>query len=177
MQAFTAAFLSYYLVKLLPAWGFALFATCVTFLVPLVYTQNKELIDSQYEHVSNVAIQQTQQFRDLTAQQTSKAAETVKAYTGEYANVASEYIGKSRQKIQTQMPSSTNTNNGTSSGPINSGVTEADFPQAPKAHEADFPKAPQTDFASSSGAPNPGMGAPAEPVNADIASKIPSDYQ
>ncbi|KAK5098626.1 hypothetical protein LTR70_002514 [Exophiala xenobiotica] len=179
--AFTASFASYYLVKLLPAWGFALFATCVTFLVPLVYTQNKELIDSQYEHVSNVAIQQTQQFRDLTAQQTSKAAETVKAYTGEYANVASEYIGKSRQKIQTQMPSSSGTTNGTTSGasngsngPINAGVTEADFPQAPKAHEADFPQPPQTDFASSSGLNNPGMGAPEESIN---ASKTPSDYQ
>jgi len=124
--AFTSAFLSYYLIKLLPAWGFALFATSVTFLVPLVYTQNKQLIDAQYEHVSNIAVKQTQQFRDLTAEHTSKAAETVKAYTGEYASVASEYIGKSRQKIPNMAP------NGTSNGADKSNVNETDFPQAPK---------------------------------------------
>lgn len=126
--AFAASFLSYYLVKLLPAWGFALFATSVVFLVPLIYTQNKEFIDAQYEHASTIAAQQSQQLRDLTAQHTSKGLETVKAYTGEYAAVASEYIGKSRQKIP--MPA---TNGNAKSGH----------------QEADFPKAPSTDLPSS----------------------------
>lgn len=147
--AFTASFLSYYLIKLLPAWGFALFATSVTFLIPLIYTSNKELIDAQYEHVSNIAVKQTQQFRDLTAEHTSKAAETVKAYTGEYASVASEYIGKSRQKI----PSVAGTTNGTTKSGVN---------------ETDFPRAPNSGFASSAEPPMPEFTAPGdrEPVAA-----------
>lgn len=155
--AFTASFLSYYLIKLLPAWGFTLFATCVTFLVPLVYTQNKDLIDSQYEHVSNIAVKQTQQFRDLTAEHTSKAAETVKQYTGEYANVASEYIGKSRQKIPNLAPAGTT--NGTTNNSAQPNVNENDFPQAPK-----------TDFASSAEHTKPIVTAPGddEPIAASV---------
>lgn len=123
VQAFVASFLSYYLVKLLPAWGFALFATSVTFLVPLVYTQNKELIDSQLEHASNVVSAQTQQIRDVTADTASKSFESVKGYTNEYAGAASEYIGKSRQKIP--MPAGTN-------GSTGSSIKKEDFPEAPQ---------------------------------------------
>jgi len=117
--------------------------------VPLVYTTNKELIDAQYEHVSNIAVKQTQQFRDLTAEHTSKAAETVKAYTGEYASVASEYIGKSRQKI----PSVGATTNGTTKSDVN---------------DTDFPQAPKSDFASSAEHTKPVVTAPGdgEPIAA-----------
>lgn len=152
MQAFLTAFISYYLVKLLPGWGFALFATSVTFLVPLVYTQNKELIDSQYEHATQVVSQQTQQLRSITAEHTSKGLESVKAYTGEYTNLASEYIGKSRQKIPLPATGST-----TQSG---STVKSEDFPQAPK-----------TDFASSAEHTKPVVKAPGdgEPIAASVS--------
>lgn len=143
--AFAATFLSYYLVKLLPAWGFALFATCVLFLVPLVYTRNKEFIEAQVEHASNIAAKQTQQIRTLTAEHTSKGLETVKSYAGEYSSVASEYIGKSRQKI---------------SMPAVNGNTKSD----PK--EADFPHAPKTNLPSSAEHAEPDETAPGdeEPV-------------
>lgn len=144
------AFISYYLLKLLPGWGFALFATSVTFLVPLVYTQNKEFIDSQYEHVSQVVDQQTQQLKSITAEQTSKGLDTVKAYTGDYANLASEYIGKSRQKIPMAA-----TNGGSQSS---SAVKSDDFPQAPK---TDLPSAAAH---SSPVASTPGTGAPVNPA-------------
>jgi len=136
--AFTATFLSYYLVKLLPAWGFALFATSVTFLVPLIYTQNKELIDAQYENVSNIAVKQSQQIRDLTAEHTSKGLETVKAYTGEIGSVASEYIGKSRQKIP---------------GVATNGNTTS-------AKSAEFPQAPRTELPSAASHTNPVVTSP-----------------
>lgn len=143
------ALISYYLLKLLPGWGFTLFATSVTFLVPLVYTQNKEFIDSQYEHVTQVVDQQTQQLKSITAEQTSKGLESVKAYTGDYANLASEYIGKSRQKIPMAATngSSQSTNN----------VKVDDFPQAPK---TDLPSAASH---SSPVASTPGAGAPVNP--------------
>lgn len=146
--AFAATFLSYYLVKLLPTWGFALFAACVTFLVPLVYTQNKELIDAQYEHVSNIAAEQTRQIRDLTAEHTSKAAETIKGYTGEYTSVASEYIGKSRQKIPI----------------LSNGDSKTD------AKSADFPEAPKTDLSTAAADTTPAQTAPVEePVAEPVA--------
>lgn len=44
-------------------------------------------------------MEQTQQVRDLAAENTRSGLETVKQYTGDYANLAGEYIGKSRQKI------------------------------------------------------------------------------
>lgn len=150
--AFVTAFTSYYLVKLLPGWGFALFATSVIFLVPLVYTQNKEFIDSQYEHATNVVVQQTEQLKTITAEQTSKSLETVKAYTGDYANLASEYIGKSRQKI----PAMPGTNGATQS---TNSVKSEDFPQAPK-----------TDFASSAEHTKPIVTAPGDgqPIAASV---------
>ena len=113
------AFLTYYLIKLLPFWGMALLGTCATFLGPLIYLENKELIDSHIEHAGNVIGQQTNQIKDLTAQHTSKGFESVKQYTGTYAAKAQEMVGSARQKI----PSPT-----TSKAP----VKEADFPSAPK---------------------------------------------
>lgn len=152
-QAFVASFLSYYLIKLLPAWGFALFSTCIVFLVPLVYTSNKELIDSQLEHANKVVSAQSQQLRDLTVEHTSKAAETVKGYTGEYAGIASEYIGKSRQKIPELIPS-------TNGSAAKTGPTESDFP-----------KAPATDFASSAEHTKPVVAAPGDgqPIAASVS--------
>lgn len=108
------------------------------------------MIDAQYEHVSNIAVKQTQQIRDLTAEHTSKGLETVKAYTGEYASVASEYIGKSRQKIP-----GVATNGNTTTEP-----KTADFPQAPKT--AAFPQAPKTDLPSTAAHTEPLVTAPVD---------------
>lgn len=115
--------MTYYLIKLLPFWGFSLLATCIAFLGPLVYIENKELIDSRLEHAGNVIGQQTSQIKDLTAQHTSKAFESIKQYTGTCATKAQEVVGSARQKI----PSPTATK---------PAVKEADFPTAPK---SDFP--------------------------------------
>lgn len=100
--AFVSALISYYLIKLLPLWGFALLSTIVTFLAPLIYIENKELIDSQLEHLATVIGQQTSQIKDLTAEHTSKGLDTVKQYTGAYTAKAQDLVGNigaSRQKI------------------------------------------------------------------------------
>jgi hypothetical protein len=119
LQAFFTAFMTYYLIKIVPFWGMALIATSALFLGPLIYIENKELIDSQLEHVGNVIGQQTNQIKDLTAQHTSKGFESVKAYTGTAAAKAQDLVGSARQKI----PSPT-----TGKAP----VKENDFPTAPK---------------------------------------------
>ncbi|KIW80787.1 hypothetical protein Z517_07404 [Fonsecaea pedrosoi CBS 271.37] len=117
--AFLTAFLTYYLIKIVPFWGMALIASCALFLGPLIYIENKEFIDSQLEHAGNVIGQQTTQIRDLTAQHTSKGLDTMKQYTGTYAAKAQEMVGGARQRI----PSPT-----TGKAP----VKEGDFPSAPK---------------------------------------------
>ncbi|KAJ9601912.1 hypothetical protein H2200_013582 [Cladophialophora chaetospira] len=117
--AFLAAFLTYYLIKIVPFWGMALIATSVIFLGPLIYIENKELIDGQLEHAGHIIGQQTNQIKDLTAQHTSKGLESVKQYTGTAAAKAQDLVGNARQRI----PSPT-----TGKAP----VKENDFPSAPK---------------------------------------------
>jgi len=123
--AFLSAFVTYYLIKLLPFWGLSLLFTCVIFLGPLIYIENKEMIDAQLENAGNIIGHQTSQIKDLTAQHTSKGLETMKQYTGTATAKAQEMVGSARQKI----PSPTTT---TGKAP----VQEGDFPSAPK---TDFP--------------------------------------
>lgn len=121
--AFTAAFLSYYLIKLVPMWGMALLSTTVLYSVPLIYIQNREFIDGHLEHAGKLASQQASQVRDLASQHAGKSFETVKSYTGEYANKAGEMVGSARQKIPTPAQAV---------GQTKSTVKENDFPRAPK---------------------------------------------
>ena len=109
-------------------WGMALLSTCVIYLAPLIYIQNKEVIDGHLEHAGKVASQQAAQVRDLTAHHAGKSFETVKGYTGEYANKAGDFVGTARQKIP--MPATKSSSSGLQqSAP--SGVQEGDFPRAP----------------------------------------------
>jgi hypothetical protein len=90
--------------------------------------------------------------KTITAEQTSKGLDTVKAYTGDYANLASEYIGKSRQKI-----------------PAIPGTTGASQ-SANTVKVEDFPQAPKTDFASSAEHTKPIVTAPGDgqPIAASV---------
>ncbi len=99
-------------------WGMALLSTTVIYLLPLVYIQNKEFIDGHLEHAGQVASQQASQVRDLAGHHAGKSYETVKGYTGEYANKAGDFVGTARQKIPAM--------------PTKACVKEGDFPQAPQ---------------------------------------------
>ncbi|KAL2410799.1 hypothetical protein ABEF95_001248 [Exophiala dermatitidis] len=126
--AFLSAFVTYYLIKLLPFWGVALVAANVAFLGPLIYLENRELIDAQLEHAGHIINQQTHQIKDLTAQHTSKGLESVKQYTGTAAAKAQEVVGSARQKI----PAPSTVAGSTTSSNTNKPVKEADFPSAPR---------------------------------------------
>jgi hypothetical protein len=138
-QAFASAFISYYLVKILPVWGLTLLSTCVLFLGPLVYIQNQEFIDEQINHASGVVSAQATQVKDLASQHAGQGFETVKAYTGAGAAKAQELVGSARQK----MPSPTLSKSQPASG---SSIKEEAFPTAPKTET--FPTAPKTDLPS-----------------------------
>lgn len=82
--ACVAAFLAYYLVKLVPYWGLTVIATTVVFFVPLIYTTNQELIDQQLQSATDVINAQTNQVRDVTQKQIGHVSDITKQYAGDY---------------------------------------------------------------------------------------------
>jgi len=140
----------------------ALITTSVIYLAPLIYLQNKEVIDRNLEQAGNVLSSQAKQAKDLTAQQTSKGFESLKQYTGDAAAKTQELVGSARQKIPlpaqfqsgTTQSSNTQSNNMQSNNNLSgsaNGVRESDFPSAPRNNGLganDFPSAPQNEFAS-----------------------------
>ncbi len=129
-QAFTTALITYFLVKITPAWGLALLFTTLAYFVPLAYLQNQELIDHHITNASNMVSQQTEQLRDIASQQTNKAVEASSSAFKTYGARASEMVGQAKQtavdkgvvKQETadQMPGSTQ-------------AKPDDFPSAPTA--------------------------------------------
>ena len=134
------AFLSYYLIMVVPFWGLCLIGTTCVYMIPLIYTTNQELIDHHLSNAQDVVNQQTSQLSDLASQHTKAASDTMKQYAGDYSAKAQEYIGTSSKRQGT--------------GPINSSKPKAaDGPvsttsSAPKLSESDFPHAPKQDLSS-----------------------------
>lgn len=90
----------------------------MTFLAPLVYTQNQEFIDAHINHAGNVINAQATQVRDLAAQHTNQATDTLRSYAGEYTQKAQQMINEARGKAT----------NGSAGNPVKT----SDFPNAPK---------------------------------------------
>lgn len=99
-QAFLSAFLSYFLVKITPAWGLFLLSTTVIYFAPLIYLTNKELIDEILGNAKNIVSQQASQVRGLAAQHTEKAWEASQSAFKEYSAKASGAIGQTTAKAQ-----------------------------------------------------------------------------
>ena len=114
LQAFFASFIGYWLVKWVPLWGLALIADSIIFFAPLIYIQNKELIDHHIHNAGNAINEQASQIKDLAAQHTGRATETMKQYTNEYTKKAQELMGSSGVSRQKE------------------GLKTTDFPNAPK---------------------------------------------
>ncbi|TPX18908.1 uncharacterized protein E0L32_011386 [Thyridium curvatum] len=128
--ACVAAFLSYYLVKIVPYWGLALIATTTLFFVPLVYTSNQELIDHHLQQASDIVNSQTAQLREVASKHTSHATEITKQYMGDYTAKAQSMLrGHSAASDVTPKPAKE--------------YTHTDFPTAPKEV---YPEAPKDEF-------------------------------
>ncbi|KAI1143058.1 Reticulon-domain-containing protein [Hypoxylon sp. FL0543] len=115
------AFLSYYLVKIVPYWGLALIATTLLFFVPLIYATNQELIDHHLKQASDVLNSQTEQLRQVASRQTAQATEITKQYMGDYTAKAQQML-RGRSSSPEAAPKS---------APQTS-LKESDFPRAPK---------------------------------------------
>jgi hypothetical protein len=91
-----------------------LIATLVTYLAPLIYIKNKEVIDAQLEKGRQIASQQATQIKGLANQHAGNAAKTAQGYTQQYTAKAQETINQYR---------------GRSTSPE---VKKEDFPAAPR---------------------------------------------
>ncbi|KAL7628944.1 hypothetical protein AAE478_000461 [Parahypoxylon ruwenzoriense] len=121
--AAVGAFLSYYLVKIVPYWGLALIATTLLFFVPLIYATNQELIDHYLKQASDVVNSQTEQLRQAASKHTSQATEITKQYMGDYAAKAQQLLhGRSASPETTSKPAPAPKSN----------LKESDFPKPPK---------------------------------------------
>lgn len=117
--ACVAAFLSYYLVKIVPYWGLSLIGLTTLFLVPLIYTSNQELIDHHLKQASDIVNTQTAQIRQVAGQHTAHATEVTKQYMGDYTAKAQELL-RGRSSSPEVVPKSSKQ------------YQETDFPAAPK---------------------------------------------
>ncbi|KAK4125940.1 hypothetical protein N657DRAFT_567331 [Parathielavia appendiculata] len=127
-----AAFISYYLVKIVPYWGLAVIGTTVVFFTPLVYTSNQELIDTQLKHASEIVNAQTAQLRSVAQKNTEKATQVTKQYMGDYTAKAQALIKGARHNEPVSKQKKP--------------VQEADFPAPPKDEIKHFPAAPKEDI-------------------------------
>jgi hypothetical protein len=96
-----------------------LIATVVTYLGPLIYLQNKEVIDAQLEKGYNLANQQATQLKGLANQHAGNAAKSVQGFTQQYTAKAQETISQYRGRST-----------------------------SPEVKKEDFPVAPNHEFAS-----------------------------
>lgn len=130
LQAFFATFITYFLIKWLPAWGLGLIGTVLVYLAPLIYIKNQEFIDAHLNTASDIMSKQTAQLRDVTNQYTGKATEQMRVYGQQASKQVQGLMGQAKGKA---------------------GYAPASMPDAPKT--APMPDAPTQEPATS--APEP----------------------
>ncbi|KAL1859916.1 hypothetical protein Plec18170_001862 [Paecilomyces lecythidis] len=131
VAAFTAAFLSYWLIKIVPLWGLSLIGVTIAYLGPLVYINNRELIDAQIENAQKIAHSQANQVKDLAGQHTAHATGLVKQYAGTYSSKAQEYIGN-RRSVSPEVSKVAPPTAVKTEPTLESKIQQSDFPEAPK---------------------------------------------
>lgn len=86
------AFVSYHLTKVVPYWGLSVIGTVLAFIAPLIYINNKELIDHHLKNASDVVGAQTQQVRSVAQQQVDQVATLGKQYAGDYTGKVQDLL-------------------------------------------------------------------------------------
>ncbi|CAK7274389.1 hypothetical protein SEPCBS119000_006143 [Sporothrix epigloea] len=150
--ACVAAFLSYYLVKVVPYWGLSLLAITIIFFAPLAYKSNKELIDNQLKQASDLVNAQTVQLREVANKHTSHATEITKQYMGDYTAKAQQMLGGRATSVEVPEPATTTPAVVSEPlEPLKPSIVES-APPAPTTEplntykETDFPAAPKQDL-------------------------------
>jgi len=102
--AAVVAFVTYQLTKIVPYWGLAVIGTVVSFIAPLIYVTNQELIDSYLKSASDVVEAQTAQVRNVAQQQVDQVATLGKQYAGDYTGKVQDMLRGSNNKAPTAQP-------------------------------------------------------------------------
>ncbi|SMY19078.1 unnamed protein product [Zymoseptoria tritici ST99CH_1A5] len=132
--AFLSAFLTYFLVKVMPKWGLFLFFTTVVYFAPLAYISNKEFIDEHLSNAQNIVSEQANQVRDIAAKQTNSALEASKSAISQYSAQAQEMIGQTKKAaVEKNIVSPQTAEKVTPAAATpEKAVNNTDFPSAPK---------------------------------------------
>ncbi|KAJ5087055.1 hypothetical protein NUU61_008362 [Penicillium alfredii] len=130
VAAFTAAFTGYWLIRFLPIWGLSVVAVTVAYFAPLIYINNREIIDEQISNVQSIIASQTNQLKDLAGERTSHATGLMKQYVGDYSSKAQEYINH-RRSASPEMTKTAPTPVKTEPV-VEPQIKTEDFPEAPK---------------------------------------------
>ena len=96
-QAFFTALLTYFLIKVTPAWGLTLLFTTATYFAPLIYISNKDFIDHHLNNAGELIGQQTQQVRSLAAHHSNRAMEASQGALKDYTSKAQDMIGQGKK--------------------------------------------------------------------------------
>ncbi|CZT25249.1 related to cell wall protein cwl1 [Ramularia collo-cygni] len=132
--AFISAFVTYFLVKIMPKWGLFLFFTTVVYFAPLAYISNKEFIDEHLNNASTIVSEQANQVRDIAGQHASKAVEASRSAIKDYSSQASELIGQGKKAAVDKGIVKPETAEKVASATVTpeKAVSSSDFPSAPK---------------------------------------------
>ncbi|RJE26691.1 hypothetical protein PHISCL_00922 [Aspergillus sclerotialis] len=140
VAAFSAAFIAYWLIRFLPFWGLSFIAANIAYLGPLVYMNNREVIDAHIENAESIIIKQANQLKDLAEEQTSHATGLMKQYMDEYSVKAQQYVNpRSVSPEMSKVPAPTQVKTETTPQ-----IKTMDFPEAPKDEPVSVPVAEQT---------------------------------
>ncbi|KAL5344163.1 Reticulon-domain-containing protein [Aspergillus crustosus] len=137
VAAFSAAFSAYWLIKILPFWGLSLLGVSIAYLGPLIYINNRELIDGQIENLQKTVNSQANQLKGIAEERTSQATGAVKQYVGDYSSKAQEYIGRrsaspEASKVSPVVKREPEPEAVVKSEPAPAVLQTPDFPEAPK---------------------------------------------
>ncbi|RAL03930.1 uncharacterized protein BO80DRAFT_274292 [Aspergillus ibericus CBS 121593] len=141
IASFFAAFTAYWLIKFLPFWGLSLIAVTIAYMGPLVYINNREVIDAHIEHAQEVVNAQAHQLKDLAEERTAHATGVVRQYVGDYSAKAQGYMRRSATPEVARAPSPVIKKE----PEVEPEIKTSDFPEAPKEEPAVAKEEPVVD--------------------------------
>lgn len=94
MAAFVTSFFGYFLIKYIPLWTLLLLSTCTAFTAPLIYINNKELIDEQLHNASELVNAKFDSTKKLTGKYAEDVAARAKTTAADLQSKVQNYTTK-----------------------------------------------------------------------------------
>ncbi|PLB50058.1 hypothetical protein P170DRAFT_473633 [Aspergillus steynii IBT 23096] len=136
VAAFFAAFSAYWLIRFLPFWGLSLLAATIAYFGPLVYMDNREVIDAQIEHVQGIVESQAHQLKDLAEERAARTSGVIQQYLNDYSAKAQGLLPGQRRSASPEVAKV---------APTPTPVIKKEPEPEPAFTSSDFPEAPKTE--------------------------------